>query len=397
MQIYWNKRKRLHKKRIQEDCLGTPTWPPFHCFGTPIWRPWRHVKTLYFGFGGGGYSLWWPIRGGFVQIWYVFKEKRQEVHFMVPCEQLWKITKTRHLQQVEGDAAFSKYVKGVPFFHKSYTKEVPFLTKLLCKLGTGFDLGTKPPLYKTFLSTPRPGLGNVQKTRRLSMKSGALIKVNGSWKECLTKFRLTKNWSFGVWSALDVTLLSKLYQTHQVFKHPFYERLYFRGEAETSWGDVFPNWMKRSSHVHAENDNENAYSSSFSEVKSLLKIFRQFHHKLSYRIRLSSFFSPFSVVRPTQIFGVLKKKSSDVVKPFFTWNNPFNLKNEHSNSIEKNRVKSKNIFYRILGILLIQIFNVILGTRTSYSETSSDFSLVCFFFQSDRPTQHQETHSTLNR
>ena len=41
MQIYWNKRKRLHKKRVQlpEDCFGTPTWPPFHCFGTPIWPP----------------------------------------------------------------------------------------------------------------------------------------------------------------------------------------------------------------------------------------------------------------------------------------------------------------------------------------------------------------------
>ena len=49
MQIYWNKRKRLHKKRVQlpEDWLGTPTWPPFHCLGTPIWLPWRHVKTLY--------------------------------------------------------------------------------------------------------------------------------------------------------------------------------------------------------------------------------------------------------------------------------------------------------------------------------------------------------------
>ena len=36
MQIYWNKRKRLHKKRVQlpEDWFGTPTWPPFHCFGT---------------------------------------------------------------------------------------------------------------------------------------------------------------------------------------------------------------------------------------------------------------------------------------------------------------------------------------------------------------------------
>ena len=48
MQIYWNKRKRLHKKRVQlpEVWFGTPTWPPFHCFGTPIWPPWRHVKTL---------------------------------------------------------------------------------------------------------------------------------------------------------------------------------------------------------------------------------------------------------------------------------------------------------------------------------------------------------------
>ena len=49
MQISWNKRKRLHKKRVQlpEDWFGTPTWPPFHCFGTPIWPLWRHVKTLY--------------------------------------------------------------------------------------------------------------------------------------------------------------------------------------------------------------------------------------------------------------------------------------------------------------------------------------------------------------
>ena len=49
MLIYWNKRKFLHKKRVQlpQDWLGTPTWPPFHCFGTPIWPPWRHVKTLY--------------------------------------------------------------------------------------------------------------------------------------------------------------------------------------------------------------------------------------------------------------------------------------------------------------------------------------------------------------
>ena len=50
MLIYWNKRKFLHKKRVQlpQDWFGTPTWPPFHCFGTPIWPPLRHVKTLYF-------------------------------------------------------------------------------------------------------------------------------------------------------------------------------------------------------------------------------------------------------------------------------------------------------------------------------------------------------------
>ena len=49
MQIYWNKRKRLHKKRVQfpQDWFRTPTWRPFHCFGTQIWPPWRHVKTLY--------------------------------------------------------------------------------------------------------------------------------------------------------------------------------------------------------------------------------------------------------------------------------------------------------------------------------------------------------------
>ena len=49
MQIYWDKRKRLHKKRVQlpEDWSGTPTWLPLHCFRTPILPPWCHVKTLY--------------------------------------------------------------------------------------------------------------------------------------------------------------------------------------------------------------------------------------------------------------------------------------------------------------------------------------------------------------
>ena len=38
MQIYWNKRKHLHKKRVQL---------PQDWFGTPTWSPWRHVETLY--------------------------------------------------------------------------------------------------------------------------------------------------------------------------------------------------------------------------------------------------------------------------------------------------------------------------------------------------------------
>ena len=47
MQIYWNKRKRLHKKRVElpKDWFGIPTCPPFHCFGTPICRRdvmWKH-------------------------------------------------------------------------------------------------------------------------------------------------------------------------------------------------------------------------------------------------------------------------------------------------------------------------------------------------------------------
>ena len=49
-----------------------------------------------------------------------------------------------------------------------------------------------------------------------------------------------------------------------------------------------------------------------------------------------------------------KKKCNYVVEPFFTWNNSFNLKNEHSNSLEKNRNKNMNIFtvYYIVYLLI---------------------------------------------
>ena len=55
MQIYWNKRKRLHKKRVQlpQDWFGTQTWPPFHCFGTQINYGrhdvmWKHTIMIIF-------------------------------------------------------------------------------------------------------------------------------------------------------------------------------------------------------------------------------------------------------------------------------------------------------------------------------------------------------------
>ena len=46
MQIYWNKRKGLHKKRVQL---------PQNWFGTPTWPLWRHVKTLFCVYG------WWLV------------------------------------------------------------------------------------------------------------------------------------------------------------------------------------------------------------------------------------------------------------------------------------------------------------------------------------------------
>ena len=54
MQIYWNKRKCLLKKRVEllQDWFGTPRCPPFHCFATPIWLPYGVMcicSVLYSG------------------------------------------------------------------------------------------------------------------------------------------------------------------------------------------------------------------------------------------------------------------------------------------------------------------------------------------------------------
>ena len=43
IQIYWNKRKCLHQKRVElpRDWFGKTKMAAVHCFGTPIWLPKR--------------------------------------------------------------------------------------------------------------------------------------------------------------------------------------------------------------------------------------------------------------------------------------------------------------------------------------------------------------------
>ena len=49
LQIYWKNSKFLRKKKVQliRDFIGSPTWPPFPCFEMTISWTWRHVKILY--------------------------------------------------------------------------------------------------------------------------------------------------------------------------------------------------------------------------------------------------------------------------------------------------------------------------------------------------------------
>ena len=117
----------------------------------------------------------------------------------------------------------------------------------------------------------------------------------------------------------------------------------------------------------------------------------------------SSFFSSFSVVRPTQIFAIFKqKKSNNLVKPFFTWNNSFNLRNEHSNSIvRKTGTKPGSFLHYIVYFvnpnMWMLTFNVILPSGIPGLPIPSLLVIffLGFFFQSNRPTQYQEKHSTL--
>ena len=105
--------------------------------------------------------------------------------------------------------------------------------------------------------------------------------------------------------------------------------------------------------------------------------------------------------RPKFLVFSEKKKSNDVVTIFFTWNNSFfYLKNEHSNSIDKNRNQkhehfSQYLVHSVNPKMWMLTFNVVLGYQGLLFRDLLWF-LKVFFFQSDRPTQYQETHSTVN-
>ena len=105
----------------------------------------------------------------------------------------------------------------------------------------------------------------------------------------------------------------------------------------------------------------------------------------------SSFFFCLPLSDRAKFLAFSKKKTNDVVTPFFTWNNSFNLKNQHGNSKEKNRNKNMNIFHSILSLLLIQIcecrltFNVVLGYQGLLFQDFLWFFFRFFVF-SIRPT-----------
>ena len=124
-------------------------------------------------------------------------------------------------------------------------------------------------------------------------------------------------------------------------------------------------------------------------------------HKVFHFLRPSPFFLCLVSFNQPK-FLAFSKKSSEVVKPFFTWNNSFNLKNEHSNSIEENRNKNRNIFLQYIVHFVnpnmwMLTFNVVLRYQGLLFWDFFWFFLFSFFFQSNQPTQYQGMHSMLNK
>ena len=86
--------------------------------------------------------------------WMVVRKWRKRFGFVIYI----RIFKTIHLQKfVKEMKSSTRYVKGVPFVNRKYTKEVPFLSKMVCNRARGLTRGGA--LWcKTSLSTPREWL-----------------------------------------------------------------------------------------------------------------------------------------------------------------------------------------------------------------------------------------------
>ena len=81
MQINCNKRKRLHKKRVQlpQYWCGTQTWPPFQCviehqYGRHdvMWKCWITFTVL----------VTWPLKISFNSLWTVCYIYNKQIFFM---------------------------------------------------------------------------------------------------------------------------------------------------------------------------------------------------------------------------------------------------------------------------------------------------------------------------
>ena len=108
------------------------------------------------------------------------------------------------------------------------------------------------------------------------------------------------------------------------------------------------------------------------------------------------FFSPFSVVRPTHCMFIFKI-GSDVFKPFLC-RIGVSVVDSFSDTIlilQQHHQLFRHIDFGLTSCCFPGSTAMMLEYQASKSENAV-FFLGFFFFQSDRPTQYQETHLTLN-
>ena len=112
------------------------------------------------------------------------------------------------------------------------------------------------------------------------------------------------------------------------------------------------------------------------------------------------FFSPFTVVRPTQIFGLFKKKknvttqlhhfSLEIILLIWT----MSIVKQHK---EKQEQKHEHFSQYIVHFFNPNMWTLTFNVFLAYQGLLFRDFLWFFFFFSVRPTQYQETHSTVNK